>query len=78
MSWISVKDRLPEQYCDDGVLYNIHPLLVCLENDCVCEAWWTGTEFARPSTKLKSGLFEWFKDFNPVKYWMEMPEPPKE
>lgn len=73
--WISVKDKLPEKYCDGGVLYNCQTVLVCLANQCVCEAWWNGVDF----TSIVTGIpfRQLFKEFNPVTHWMPLPQPAK-
>ena len=68
--WISVKDRLPDKYCEDGISYNVHHLLVTQENGCVCEAWWDGDDFR---ILYYNALYKVVKEINPVIAWRPLP-----
>ena len=72
--WISVEERLPDKLCEDGRLYNIHPLLVTLTNGAVCEAWWNGFDFKTPPCIVCHGWAKVYSEFNPVTHWMPLPK----
>lgn len=74
--WISVEDRLPDEFCKNSELYNITYLLVCLTNGAVCEGWWDGFDFKSNGSYQK--MPEMFKNFNPVTHWMPIPAPSAE
>ena len=60
--WVSVKDRLPKDYISViGHMTNADPF------PSVRECYYIGKGFYFPA----------LKDFEPVDYWQEMPEPPK-
>ena len=68
--WIPVSERLPEKYCEDGILYNFQKVLVSCENGCVCDAIWCSDNFKRPDIMGKG---EFLFDTNPVTAWQPLP-----
>lgn len=72
MNWIPVTEKLPDKYCEDGVLYNHQKVIATLKNGCVCEMWWGG---ANENFRLLEGMSLVELTENPVIAWMPMPKP---
>ncbi|MCK9471252.1 MAG: DUF551 domain-containing protein [Bacilli bacterium] len=72
MNWIPVSERLPEKYCEDGILYNHQRVIVTLQNGHVCEMWWGG---GNENFRQLDGKSFVEPEHNPVVAWMPMPEP---
>ena len=72
MEWISVEDRLPEEYKRNDIPPREYWVLIDL--------WWTNSKVPT-SAFLKNGCWydRNFKKINQkVKCWQPLPEPPKE
>lgn len=69
--WIPVTERLPERFCQDGILYNHQRVLATLKNGCVCEMWWGG---ANENFTLLEGFKRVELTENPVIAWRLMPK----
>lgn len=73
--WIPVETP-PEEYCEDGILYNYQNMLVRCENGAITEAMWCGDCFKKPEM-YSYKLFEF--ETNPVTHWRPLPkyQPPE-